>query len=122
MRLSLIVAALGKLSQPFCVRSGRKFVILQQDNPLLEEWEKTMITFALAQELKNAGFTPSKNTNAVYFINDHLKIRREDALRMWYGDKAKFGNGPRSVQGGCIFSDPNRTHRGLQYTVLSVVH
>jgi hypothetical protein len=50
-----------------------------------------MISFALAQELKNAGFTPSKNTNAVYFINDHLKIRREDALRMWYGDKSKVG-------------------------------
>jgi hypothetical protein len=50
-----------------------------------------MISFALAQELKNAGFSPSKNTNAVYFINDHLKIRREDALRMWYGDKSRIG-------------------------------
>jgi hypothetical protein len=50
-----------------------------------------MITFALAQELKNAGFSPSKNSNAVYFINDHLKIRREDALRMWYGDRARVG-------------------------------
>jgi hypothetical protein len=50
-----------------------------------------MISFALAQELKNAGFSPSKNTNAVYFINDHLKIRREDARRMWYGDKSRVG-------------------------------
>jgi hypothetical protein len=43
-----------------------------------------MISFALAQKLKNAGFIPKTNDNAVYFINDHLKIRREDALRMWY--------------------------------------
>ena len=50
-----------------------------------------MISFALAQELKNAGFNPSKTSNAVYFINDHLKIRREDALRMWYGDKLRVG-------------------------------
>jgi hypothetical protein len=50
-----------------------------------------MISFALAQELKNAGFNPNKNANAVYFINDHLKIRREDALRMWYGDEARVG-------------------------------
>ena len=50
-----------------------------------------MISFALAQELKNAGFTQSTNLNAVYFLNEHLKIRREDALRMWYGDKSKEG-------------------------------
>jgi hypothetical protein len=57
----------------------------------MEEYQKAMISFALAQELKNAGFNPNKNANAVYFINDHLKIRREDALRMWYGDKARVG-------------------------------
>lgn len=50
-----------------------------------------MISFALAQELKNAGFTQRTNGNAEYFLNDHLKIRREDALRMWYGDKAREG-------------------------------
>ena len=50
-----------------------------------------MISFALAQELKNAGFSQSTDCNAVYFLNDHLKIRREDALRMWYGDKSKEG-------------------------------
>jgi hypothetical protein len=50
-----------------------------------------MMSFALARELKNAGFVPKTNINAVYFINDHLKIRREDALRMWYGDKSKAG-------------------------------
>ena len=27
----------------------------------------------------------------IYFLNEHLKIRREDALRMWYGDKSKEG-------------------------------
>jgi hypothetical protein len=52
---------------------------------------EVMLSFALAQELKNAGFVPKTNCNAVYFINDHLKIRREDALRMWYGDKARVG-------------------------------
>jgi hypothetical protein len=50
-----------------------------------------MISFALAQKLKNAGFIPKTNSNAVYFINDHLKIRREDAFRMWYGDKSRVG-------------------------------
>jgi hypothetical protein len=50
-----------------------------------------MISFALAQELKNAGFVPKTNGNAVYFSNDHLKIRREDALRMCYGDKSRVG-------------------------------
>jgi hypothetical protein len=50
-----------------------------------------MISFALARELKNAGLTQRNNSNSAYFINDHLKIRREDALRMWYGDKSKVG-------------------------------
>jgi hypothetical protein len=43
-----------------------------------------MISFALAQELKNAGFVPKTDSNSVYVINDHLKIRREDALRKSY--------------------------------------
>ena len=42
-----------------------------------------MISFALARQLKDAGLTQRTNSNSVYFINDHLKIRREDAL----GDK-----------------------------------
>ena len=50
-----------------------------------------MISFATAQELKRAGFTPNTNGNAVYFLNDYFKIRREDALRMWYGSKTKAG-------------------------------
>jgi hypothetical protein len=57
----------------------------------LENQEKVMISFSLARELRDAGFTPKTNSNAVYFINDHLKIRREDALRMWYGDKSRVG-------------------------------
>jgi hypothetical protein len=48
-----------------------------------------MIPFALAQELKNAGLTQSAASNARYFVNEHLVIHREDAIRMWYADKAK---------------------------------
>jgi hypothetical protein len=29
--------------------------------------------------------------NAEYFLSDHLMIRREDALRIWYVDRAKEG-------------------------------
>jgi hypothetical protein len=50
-----------------------------------------MISFALARELREAGFSQRTVGNAVYFVNEHLKIRREDALRMWYIDKAKEG-------------------------------
>jgi hypothetical protein len=50
-----------------------------------------MISFAVARQLKNAGFTQRNNSNSVYCINDHLKIRREDALRMWYGSRSKVG-------------------------------
>ncbi len=50
-----------------------------------------MISFATAQELQRAGLAPNTSGNAVYFLNDHLKIRREDALRMWYGSKTKAG-------------------------------
>jgi hypothetical protein len=55
------------------------------------ERRQAMMSFALAKELKDAGFVPKTNINAVYFVNDHLKIRREDALRMWYGDKSRAG-------------------------------
>jgi len=48
-----------------------------------------MIPFALAQELKKAGLTPSAARDAKFFVNEHLMIRREDAIRMWYADKAK---------------------------------
>jgi hypothetical protein len=50
-----------------------------------------MISFALAQELKSAGFTPSTSPHAIYALGDHLRIRREHALLMWYGSKSKAG-------------------------------
>ena len=48
-----------------------------------------MISFALARELKDAGLTQPAGHNARYFVNEHLVIRREDAVRMWYADRAK---------------------------------
>jgi hypothetical protein len=42
---------------------------MDQIVPLIEEYEKAMISFALAQELKNAGLAPSKNTNAVSLVS-----------------------------------------------------
>jgi len=50
-----------------------------------------MISFALAQQLNNAGFNQRTAGNAVYFINDHLKVRREDAQHIWFGDKRRVG-------------------------------
>jgi hypothetical protein len=52
---------------------------------------ETMISFALAQELKAAGFTQSPLPHAVYALSDHLRIRREHAVQMWYGSKSKAG-------------------------------
>jgi hypothetical protein len=51
--------------------------------------EKSMISFALGQELKKAGFAQRTGGNAVYFVNEHHKVRRENALRFWYADKAR---------------------------------
>lgn len=48
-----------------------------------------MIPFALAQELKKAGFSQRTARYATYFLNEHLMIHKEDALRMRYADKAK---------------------------------
>jgi hypothetical protein len=50
-----------------------------------------MISFALAQELRSAGFTQDSAPEAVYALNEHLRIRREHALHMWYGSKNKAG-------------------------------
>jgi hypothetical protein len=50
-----------------------------------------MIPFALAQELKLAGFTQSSAPEAIYALTDHLRIRREHSLQMWYGSKSKAG-------------------------------
>jgi hypothetical protein len=48
-----------------------------------------MIPFALALELKSAGFTQSTSSAAVYALSEHLRIHREHALLMWYGAKRK---------------------------------
>jgi hypothetical protein len=50
-----------------------------------------MVSFALAQELKLAGFTQSSAPEAVYALSDHLRVRREHAVQMWYGSKSKAG-------------------------------
>ena len=50
-----------------------------------------MLPFELARELKSAGFTQSTELDAVYALSEHLRIRRRDALRMWYGSKRKAG-------------------------------
>jgi hypothetical protein len=50
-----------------------------------------MISFELARELKAAGFTQSTSLHAVYALNEHLRIRRQDALQMLYGSKRKAG-------------------------------
>jgi hypothetical protein len=50
-----------------------------------------MISFKLARELKLAGFHPSASPSAVYCLNEDLRIRRENALQMWYGSKTKEG-------------------------------
>jgi hypothetical protein len=50
-----------------------------------------MISFAVAQQLKAAGFNASKRPNAEFFVNEHLKVRREDAQRVWYADQSEKG-------------------------------
>jgi hypothetical protein len=52
---------------------------------------KIMLSFELARELKSAGFAQSTELDAVYALSEHLRIRRRDALRMWYGSKRKAG-------------------------------
>jgi hypothetical protein len=52
---------------------------------------RIMIPFELAQELKSAGFTQSTALDAVYALGEHLRVRRRDALQMWYGSKRKAG-------------------------------
>jgi hypothetical protein len=49
------------------------------------------LPFELARELKSAGFTQSTSADAVYALTEHLRIRREHALQMWYGSKRKAG-------------------------------
>ncbi len=66
-------------------RNGR-YAFLRYENS-----RETMIPFNVAKELKSAGFTQNTSAHAIYALNDHLRIRRENALQMWYGSKAKSG-------------------------------
>jgi hypothetical protein len=50
-----------------------------------------MVPFALAQELKLAGFAQSSSPEAIYALTDDLRIRREHAFHLWYGSKNKAG-------------------------------
>jgi hypothetical protein len=66
-----------------------------------------MLSFELAQELKAAGFPQSTSPHAVYSLNDHLRIRREHAVQMWYGNKTKIGT-PLELEEEAVFT-PNLT-------------
>jgi hypothetical protein len=49
------------------------------------------MNFELAKLLKAAGFRQPTGNEARYFINEFLIIRREEAVRMFYADKARQG-------------------------------
>jgi hypothetical protein len=49
------------------------------------------LPFELAQELKSAGFSQSTSAEAIFALTEHLRMRREHALQMWYGSKRKAG-------------------------------
>jgi hypothetical protein len=66
-----------------------------------------MLSFELAQELKAAGFPQSTSPHAVYSLNDHLRIRREHAVQMWYGNKTKIGV-PLELEEEAVYT-PNLT-------------
>jgi hypothetical protein len=80
-----------------------------------------VISFTTAQELQRAGSAPNTNGNAVYFLNDHLKMRREDALRMWYGSKTKAGLELDLSKEVVYFSNTRRTRRGVRSAIYFVV-
>jgi hypothetical protein len=48
-----------------------------------------MLSFALAQKLKTAGYSSHISDDAEYFLNEHLMIKRRDAKHMWYADPSK---------------------------------
>jgi hypothetical protein len=50
-----------------------------------------MVPFALARELKLAGFTQSASSEAIYALTEDLRIRREHAFHIWYGSRNKAG-------------------------------
>jgi hypothetical protein len=49
------------------------------------------MNFELAKLLKAAGFRQPVANEARYFINEFLVIRREEAVRIFYADKARQG-------------------------------
>jgi hypothetical protein len=49
------------------------------------------LPFELAQELKSAGFSQSTSAEAIFALTEHLRMRREQVLQMWYGSKRKAG-------------------------------
>jgi hypothetical protein len=57
----------------------------------MREIIQVTLPFELARELRSAGFTQSPSADAVYALSEHLRIRREHALQMWYGSKRKAG-------------------------------
>jgi hypothetical protein len=57
----------------------------------MREIMQVTLPFELARELKSAGFTQSPSAEAVYALGEHLRVRREHALQMWYGSKRKAG-------------------------------
>jgi hypothetical protein len=73
-----------------------------------------MLSFELAQELKAAGFPQSTSPHAVYSLNDHLRIRREHAVQMWYGNKTKIGVPLRVGRGGRIYAEFDRARGRLR--------
>jgi hypothetical protein len=56
-----------------------------------DERNLPMLPFALAQELKSAGFTQSSSPEAIYALSEDLRVRRKHSLEMWYGSKNKAG-------------------------------
>jgi hypothetical protein len=57
----------------------------------MRENMQATLPFELAQELKSAGFSQSTSAEAIFALTEHLRMRREHALQMWYGSKRKAG-------------------------------
>jgi hypothetical protein len=57
----------------------------------MRENMQATLPFELAQALKSAGFSQSTSADAVFALTEHLRMRREHVLQMWYGSKTKAG-------------------------------
>jgi hypothetical protein len=57
----------------------------------MRENMQATLPFELAQELKSAGFSQSTSAEAIFALTEHLRMRREHVLQMWYGSKRKAG-------------------------------